>query len=96
MASRHVSAQKERAMTQMQRWMAIVAAVAFLAVPGMVSAGDETRIPPEANWSPTPPASSLVEIPQGQVASMQASRGPLSLSAIEAEYQRVNPSVHTD
>jgi hypothetical protein len=110
MASRHVSAQKERAMTQMQRWMAIVAAVAFLAVPGMVSAGDETRIPPEANWSPTPPASGLVEIPQGQVASMaheqatdsprpatmQASRRPLSLSAIEAEYQRVNPSVHTD
>jgi Tfp pilus assembly protein FimT len=36
-------------MTQTQRWMAIVATVAFFAVPGMVSAGDETRIPPEAN-----------------------------------------------
>jgi hypothetical protein len=97
-------------MTQMQRWMAIVAAVAFLALPGMVSAGDETRIPPEAHWSPTPPASGLVEIPEGQVASMayeqasdsprpatmQATHGPLSLSATEATYQRVNPTVHTD
>jgi hypothetical protein len=97
-------------MTQMQQWMAIVAAMAFLALPVMVSAGDETRIPPEANWSPTPPASGLVETPQEQVASiahgqasdsprpanMQATRGPLSLSATEAEYQRVNPTVHTD
>jgi hypothetical protein len=97
-------------MTQMQQLMAIVAAVAFLALPGMVSAGDETRIPPEANWSPTPPASGLVEVPQEQVAStayeqasdsprpatMQARRGPLSLSAAEAAYQRVNPTVHTD
>jgi hypothetical protein len=97
-------------MTQVQQWMAIVAAVAFLALAGMVSAGDETRIPREANWTPTPPASGQVEIPQGQVASMaheqasdsprpatlQAPRGPLSLSAAETEYQRVNPTVHTD
>jgi hypothetical protein len=97
-------------MTQMRQWMAIVAAVAFLALPGMVGAGDETRIPPEANWTPTPPASGAVDIPQGQVASMaheqasdsprpvavQATRGPLALSATETEYQRVNPTVHTD
>jgi hypothetical protein len=97
-------------MTQMQQWMAIVAAVVFLALPGMASAGDETRIPREANWTPTPPASGQVNIPEGQVASMaheqasdsprpvtvQAPRGPLSLSAAEAEYQRVNPTVHTD
>jgi hypothetical protein len=94
----------------MKQWFAMLAAVAFLALPGLVSAGDETRIPPEANWNPTPPASGLVEVPQGQVASMaheqasdsprpaavQERRGPLSLSAIEAEYQRVNPTVHTD
>jgi hypothetical protein len=97
-------------MTQMQRWMAIVAALAFLASPGMVSAGDETRIPPEANWSPTPPASGSATISQERVvstaheqasdsprpATMPERRGPLSLSAAEAEYQRVNPSVHTD
>jgi hypothetical protein len=97
-------------MTQMQQWLAIVAAVVFFALPVMVSAGDETRIPPEAHWSPTPPASGPVDIPQGQVASMaheqasdsprptpmQATHGPLSLSATEAEYQRVNPTVHTD
>ena len=97
-------------MTQIQRWMAIVAAAAFLALPGMVSAGDETRIPPAANWSPTPPASGpgtvsqerMVSTPHEQAsdsprpATMQERRGPLSLSAAEAEYQRVNPSVHTD
>jgi hypothetical protein len=102
--------ERSEAMTQTQRWMAIVATVAFFALPGMVSAGDETRIPPEANWTPTPPASGSVDIPQGQVASMaheqasdsprptpmQAAHGPLSLSATEAEYQRVNPTVHTD
>jgi hypothetical protein len=97
-------------MTQMQRWMAIVAAVAFLALPGMVSAGDETRSPPEANWSPTPPASGPGTVSQERMvstaheqasdsprpATMQERRGPLSLNAAETEYQRINPSVHTD
>lgn len=97
-------------MKQMKPWVAMVAAVVFLALPVIVSAGEDTRIPPEANWPPTPPTSGLVAVPQEQVvstaheqasdsprpAAMQARRGLLSLSAADAEYQRVNRMVHTD
>jgi hypothetical protein len=38
----------------MRQWLAIFAAVVFLALPAIVSAGEESVIPPEANWSPTP------------------------------------------
>jgi hypothetical protein len=94
----------------MMQWFAMIAAVAFLTLPGMAGAGDETRIPPEAHWSATPPAPAVEDISQEQVvsteheqatdsprpATMQPRRGPLSLSGSEAQYQRVNPTVHTD
>jgi hypothetical protein len=97
-------------MTQMKGWVVIMAAAAFLALPVMVSAGEDTRIPPEAQWSPTPPMPGLVEVPQERVvstaherasdnprpAAKQATRGPLSLSAADDEYQRVSRTVHTE
>ena len=94
----------------MKQWFAIVAAVLFFAVPAIVSAGEETVIPPEATWTPTPPASGLVAESATRVVSTepaQASdvprpaaakpgRGPLALSAADAAYQQVNSTVHDD
>ncbi len=97
-------------MTQIEQWLAIVAAVVFLVVPAMVSAGEETRIPPEMTWSPTPPASGPAAVPETRVVSteqaqasdvprpviMKASPKPLALSAEDAAYQLVNRTVHDD
>ena len=88
-------------MTRMQRWTA----AAFLALPVVGNAEDETKFAKE--WSPTPavsaPASQeptaslapqrLTDVP---FRSAQEAPKPLSLSASEADYQRVNPTVHTD
>lgn len=92
----------------MKQWLAIGAAVVFLALPIMVSAGEDTVIPPGATWTPTPPASGLVAVSETRVvsteqasdmsrpAAMKASRGPLALSAEDAAYQQVNSTVHDD
>jgi hypothetical protein len=94
----------------MKQWLAIVAALGFLAVPIMVSAGEETRIPPEANWTPTPPASGLVAESETRVvstepsqasdiprpAAVRQSRTSFSLSEEDAKYQTVNRTVHDD
>ena len=47
----------------MKRQLMILAMVTVLALPLMVWA-DETRIPPEANWTPTPPARQNVDLVQ--------------------------------
>jgi hypothetical protein len=97
-------------MKHMKQWLAIIAAVAFLAVPIMVSAGEETVIPPEPNWTPTPPASGLVAVSDTRVvstaqeqasdalrpAAVKTSRGPLALTEQDAQYQIINRTVHDD
>ncbi|MGH8065986.1 MAG: hypothetical protein ACRERE_12305 [Candidatus Entotheonellia bacterium] len=44
----------------MKRSLVIFAALALLALPVIVGA-EETRIPPETNWTPTPPAQRTVD-----------------------------------
>jgi len=94
----------------MKQWFAIGAAVLFFAMPAIVSAGEETVIPPEATWTPAPPASGLVAESATRVVSTepvqasdiprpvaaQPSRGPLALSAADAAYQLVNSRFHDE
>jgi hypothetical protein len=89
----------------MKQWFAIVAAVAFFALPVMVSvADDDISIPPDANWSPTPPTPAhllgselrVVSTAQEQAsdvsgpAAVPPSGGPLALTEQDAYYQRIN------
>jgi len=91
----------------MKQWFAMLAAVAFLALPVMVSAGEDTPIPPEANWSATPELSAgslkqVVSTEPLQASDMprsmvgKPSRGTLALSDEDATYQQVNRTVHDD
>jgi hypothetical protein len=86
----------------MKQWLAIVAAVAFLALPAMGSAGEETPIPPEANWSPVPPTPEHLAVSQKRVASIapeQASDilGPAAQARDEdTQYRMVNSTIHDD
>jgi hypothetical protein len=84
----------------MKRWFAIVAAVAFLSLPVMVSA-DETRIPPETNWSATPGTPAVVAVTQPRTVSaapepaietgaVQRSRSSFYLTEQDAQYKAVN------
>ncbi|MGH8071267.1 MAG: hypothetical protein ACRERE_39765 [Candidatus Entotheonellia bacterium] len=94
----------------MKQWLVIGAAVVFLALPVMVSAGEETVIPPEATWTPTPPTSGVVAESATRVVStepaqasdalrpvaVKAGRGPLALTEQDAAFQQVNRTVHDD
>jgi hypothetical protein len=87
----------------MKQWLAIFAAVAFLALPVMVSADDGTVIPPEANWSPTPPTPAHLMVPQERVVSTaqeQASDAPRrsipALSDEDSRYKAVNDTTRED
>lgn len=65
-----------RYVMNVRRWMGALAAMAlFAAWPAVVSA-DETRIPPEANWTPTPPAQRSVDM--GQLAELLKEKGVLT------------------
>ena len=44
----------------MKRWLVISAVLAVLALP-LVGGADETTIPPEAHWTPYPPARGIVD-----------------------------------
>jgi hypothetical protein len=44
----------------MKRIMLIAAALALLALP-VIAGADETVIPPEAKWTPTPPARTVID-----------------------------------
>ena len=87
----------------MRQWLAIVAAPAFLALPAMGSAGEETPIPPEANWSPVPATPEHLAVSQKRVASIapeQASDilGPAAVQARgeDTQYRTVNTTVHDE
>ncbi len=45
----------------MKRYLVIFAVLALLALP-IVARADETVIPPEAHWTPTPPAGRVVDM----------------------------------
>jgi hypothetical protein len=47
-------------MTPMKRYVMVLMALALLSLPPLAAADDQT-IPPEANWTPTPPASPKVD-----------------------------------
>jgi hypothetical protein len=60
----------------MKRVFAMVAILGLLTVPVLVSADDETIIPPEANWSAVPPTPAIVAAPQQREAALpQAQEG---------------------
>jgi hypothetical protein len=87
----------------MKQWLAIFAAVAFLTLPAMVQASDETEIPPEANWSPTPPTPAHLVVSEQRVVSTaqeQASdtprRATVRANNEDAKYQMVNSTVQDD
>jgi hypothetical protein len=89
----------------MKQWFAIAAAVAFLVLPVMGSANDDTIIPPEANWSAEPPTPAhLVPSPERTASSTskqgQASDSPRPFSAQlsdeDAKYQAVNATTQDD
>ena len=83
--------------------MAIFVAAAFLALPIMVSAGDETIIPPEVNWSSTPPTPAHLMVPQERVvstaqelASDMPRRSIGALSREDASYKAVTDTMNDD
>jgi hypothetical protein len=87
----------------MKQWLAIVAAVAFLTLPAMVSAGEETIIPPEANWSPIPPTPAHLVVSQERVVSSMPQQAQASDNSWpsagqatdeDSRYQAVNVTVH--
>jgi hypothetical protein len=59
----------------MKRQLMVLAMAAVLALPLMVWA-DDTVIPPEANWTPTPPAGSTVDT--SQLASLLVEKGMIT------------------
>jgi hypothetical protein len=59
----------------MKRTLMILAMLTMLAMPMMAIADDQT-IPPEANWTPTPPAQQTVDV--GQLASLLMEKGMIS------------------
>jgi hypothetical protein len=59
----------------MKRTLVILAALALLAMPVVARADDQT-IPPEANWTPTPPAQRTVDMVR--LASLLVEKGMIS------------------
>ena len=59
----------------MKRLLVIFAALALLALPVIVDA-EETRIPPEANWTPIPPARQTVDL--GQLLQLLQAKGVIT------------------
>jgi hypothetical protein len=87
----------------MKHWLMIFAAVASLALPAMVGASDETDIPPEANWTATPPTPAHLAVSQERVVSTaqeQASDTPRRSTAVatdnDAQYRAVDATLHDD
>jgi hypothetical protein len=84
----------------MKQWLAMFAVVAFLMMPVLVSANDDTKIPPEANWSATPPTPGVTALSQPRVVSTEQAQASDSVrSALQqakdedAKYQQVNRTV---
>jgi hypothetical protein len=51
---------KKKRDTFMKRYLVIIAALAFLGLP-VVAGAEETSVPPELNWTATPPARKIVD-----------------------------------
>jgi hypothetical protein len=69
----------------------------------MVSAGGESRVPPEMSWTPTPPVSGRITASETQVVStaqQQVSDIPRAVavpaSDEDAMYRLVNATAHDD
>jgi hypothetical protein len=88
----------------MKQWLAVLAVVGSLILPTMVSAdNDETDIPPEANWTPTPPTPAVIAVPEKRVVTTEQEQAtdsprpasvrrssPLYLTEEDAKYQEVH------
>ncbi len=73
----------------MRRTVMMVMMCAALATP-VVAIGDDQTIPPEAHWTPTPPARSAVEV--NQLASVLVDKGMIT----RQEYiQLTHPEVYS-
>ena len=59
----------------MKRTLMILAMLTMLALP-MMAVADDQPMPPEANWTPTPPAQQTVDV--GQLASLLVEKGMIS------------------
>jgi hypothetical protein len=71
--------------------------VAFLALPVMVSASEETVIPPEVNWTPIPPASETRVVSTEQEQASDIPRAvAVPASDENATYRLVNATLHDD
>jgi hypothetical protein len=53
-----------RYVRNLRRWMGALTAIALVAAWPALAGADETKIPPEANWTPTPPARQTVDTVQ--------------------------------
>jgi hypothetical protein len=78
----------------MRRTLAMLMMCAALAMPLVASADDQT-IPPEAHWSPIPPARSTVEV--NQLASLLVDKGMITPqeSTQLTHPQAASPSQHS-
>ena len=78
----------------MRRAVMMVIMCAVLSTPMMASADDQT-IPPEAHWTPTPPARSTVAV--NQVASVLVDSGMITPQALTqlTQPQASSPSPHS-
>jgi hypothetical protein len=68
----------------MKRVLAMVAILGVLVVPVLVSAEGETVIPPEANWTPTPPTPPLVAVEQPRTVSTPHEQSDVRSPAAES------------
>jgi hypothetical protein len=59
----------------MKRTLMTLAVLTMLAMP-MMAMADDQPMPPEANWTPTPPAQQMVDV--GQLASLLVEKGMIS------------------
>jgi hypothetical protein len=78
----------------MRRTVMLLMMCAALAMP-LVATGDDQTIPPEARWTPTPPARSTVEV--NQLASVLVDTGMISREdhSLLMQPQAASPSPHS-
>jgi hypothetical protein len=62
-------------MTSMKRYVVVLTVLTWLALP-LVAAADDQTVPPEANWSATPPARTQVDA--GQLMELLVRKGMLT------------------
>ncbi len=70
----------------MRRYLAVFAMLAMLSIPLVAIAGEETFIPREARWSPTPPAQTTIDT--AGLTQLLVEKGVLTLQEQAAILQR--------